>query len=166
VNDARFTEKSRRGGRFGRIIIRQRHAKEPTMTRRKNNRGFTLVELMVVIVILGIIGTMAFVFVLDKPDKAKWTKAQTEMGEIHKALNQYMVENDNELPDSLDALTKTAFRGGLPKDPWTKDNFIYEKTGTNTYFLKCLGKDKQEGGAEIPDKDIVYTEAGLSNEAG
>lgn len=132
--------------------------------RRNKNRGFTLVELMVVIVILGIIGTMAFVFVLDKPDKAKWTKAQTEMMEIQKALNTYALEHDGELPDSLEPLREGAFKGSMPKDPFSKEDFVYEKRGSNSFTLTCLGKDRQEGGAEIPDKDIVVTEAGLQSD--
>ncbi|MCA8913313.1 MAG: type II secretion system protein GspG [Planctomycetes bacterium] len=135
------------------------------MTQRNNRRGFTLVELMVVIVILGIIGTMAFVFVLDKPDKAKWTKAQTEMGEIQKALNTYALEHDNEYPDSLEVLTENAFKGGLPKDPFTKDDYQYEK-GDGGFTLTCLGKDGAEGGAEVPDKDIIFTESGIVNDEG
>ncbi|MCA8918104.1 MAG: prepilin-type N-terminal cleavage/methylation domain-containing protein [Planctomycetes bacterium] len=132
--------------------------------RRNDRRGFTLVELMVVIVILGIIGTMAFVFVLDKPDKAKWTKAQTEMGEIQKALNTYALEHDSEYPDSLEVLTETYFKSGLPKDPFTKDDYIYEVLDDG-FTLTCLGKDQAEGGAEVPDKDIVYTESGLMEES-
>lgn len=130
------------------------------MTQRKNRSGFTLVELMVVIVILGIIGTMAFVFVLDKPDKAKWTKAQTEMGEIQKALTQYALEHDNEYPDSLDVLTKGYFPNGLPKDPFTKADYLYEPLDRG-FELTCLGKDNAEGGLEVPDKDIVFTESGM-----
>ena len=131
--------------------------------RRNDRRGFTLVELMVVIVILGIIGTMAFVFVLDKPDKAKWTKAQTEMGEIQKALNTYALEHDSEYPDSLEVLTETYFKSGLPKDPFTKDDYIYERTPTG-FRLMSLGMDKAPGGGEIPDRDIVYEENGLVGE--
>lgn len=133
------------------------------MSQRKNRRGFTLVELMVVIVILGIIGTMAFVFVLDKPDKAKWTKAQTEMGEIQKALNQYALEHDSTYPDSLEALTESYFKSGLPKDPFSRDDYIYELTDSG-FTLTCLGKDLAEGGAESPEKDIVFTESGLQSE--
>jgi len=131
---------------------------------RISRRGFTLVELMVVIVIVGIIATMAFVFVMDKPDKAKWTKAQTEMMEIQKALNTYSLEHEGELPDSLEPLRQSAFRAGLPKDPWTREDFLYEKTGSGSFTLTCLGKDRQPGGTEVPDKDIVVTEAGLMTE--
>jgi general secretion pathway protein G len=133
------------------------------MTQRNDRRGFTLVELMVVIVILGIIGTMAFVFVLDKPDKAKWTKAQTEMGEIQKALNQYALEHDNEYPDSLDVLTESYFKSGVPKDPFSKDDYGYAKTDGG-FELICLGKDLADGGAEVPDKDIVFTESGMMSD--
>ena len=134
------------------------------MTQRKNKRGFTLVELMVVIVILGIIGTMAFVFVLDKPDKAKWEKARSDMAEIHKALNMYATENDGDYPESLEGIAKQ-FGGNLPKDPFTKDNFVYEQDQANGFVLKCLGKDKQDGGTEIPDKDIVFNKFGVVDES-
>lgn len=132
------------------------------MTQRKQTRGFTLVELMVVIVILGIIGTMAFVFVLDKPDKAKWTKAQTEMGEIVKAVNTYQLEHDGEFPEDLSALEGegNAFPNGTPKDPFSKEPYIYDVLD-NDFELICLGKDLADGGAEIPDKDIRFSSSGL-----
>jgi len=131
--------------------------------RRKLNKGFTLVELMVVIVILGIIGTVAFVFVMDKPDKAKWTKAQTEMGEIVKALNTYKLDK-GEYPDAVDAIADQ-FNGKVPSDPFSRQPYSYERT-TSGFTLTCLGKDQAEGGAEVPDKDIRYTERGLVEEGG
>lgn len=128
-------------------------------SRRNLNRGFTLVELMVVIVILGIIGTMAFVFVLDKPDKAKWETAKVEMAKMVDALNMYATENDGAYPESLEGISKQ-YGGKLPKDPFTKDNFLYEQAGDQGFLLRCLGKDKQDGGAEVPDKDIVFNKYG------
>jgi general secretion pathway protein G len=135
------------------------------MRLRKNvNRGFTLVELMVVIVILGIIGTMAFVFVLDKPDKAKWDTAKVQMASMVEALNQYAVDHDNSYPESLEGIAKQ-YGGKLPKDPFTKDNFLYELAGDDGFFLRCLGKDRQDGGAEVPDKDIVFNKYGYQEES-
>ncbi len=133
------------------------------MTFRRKNHSFTLVELMVVIVILGIIGTMAFVFVLDKPDKAKWEKARSDMSEIKKALDMYAVDHDNEYPDALDSIAPS-FGGNVPKDPFTKDMFQYEKTSDGGFILRCLGKDRADGGAEVPDKDIVFNKSGIVEE--
>lgn len=133
------------------------------MRHRQKRRGFTLVELMVVIVILGIIGTIAFVFVLDNPDKAKWEKARTEMGEIHKALSTYALSNDGRYPDSLEEIGKSFPGGKVPSDPFTKDMYSYESTG-DTFRLVCLGKDQAEGGADIPNRDIVFDERGLLEE--
>ena len=129
------------------------------MTQRKNRRGFTLVELMVVIVILGIIGTMAFVFVLDKPDDARWEAAKSDMSQIHSAISQYNLANGGDYPESLEDLREDYFPNGLPKDPFSKDDFIYE-TFDGGYTLTCLGKDQAEGGTEKPEKDIVFNEAG------
>lgn len=129
------------------------------MIQRKNRRGFTLVELMVVIVILGIIGTMAFVFVLDKPDDARWEKARSDMSQIQQAVAQYNLENEGSYPESLEELREKYFPNGVPKDPFTKDEFIYETTEEG-FLLTCLGKDQAEGGTEKPNKDIYFNQAG------
>ncbi len=128
---------------------------------RKKQQGFTLVELMVVIVILGIIGTVAFVFLMDKPDKAKWEKARQEMVQIHQALADYRLSNDD-YPDALEAVGEK-FASGVPNDPFTKQPYQYEKT-TNGFWLISLGKDQAEGGAEVPEKDIRFNEKGYVEE--
>lgn len=129
------------------------------MIQRKNRRGFTLVELMVVIVILGIIGTMAFVFVLDKPDDARWDAARNDMSQIHSAISQYNLANGGEYPESLEQLKEKYFPNGVPKDPFSKDDYIYEITDSG-FELICLGKDQAEGGTDKPNKDIRFNEAG------
>lgn len=134
-------------------------------TRNRHNRGFTLVELMVVIVIVGIMATMAFVFVLDKPDKTKWRAAQNTMNEITKSLNTYAVEHDGSYPESLEGIA-SQFGGNIPKDPFSNENFQYELANDVGFRLRCLGKDKQDGGAEIPDKDIEFNKFGAVDDSG
>ncbi|MCC6574789.1 MAG: prepilin-type N-terminal cleavage/methylation domain-containing protein [Planctomycetes bacterium] len=131
--------------------------------RTRHNRGFTLIELMVVIVILGIIGTMAFVFVLRNPDEARWTKAQTEMAEIVKALNTYHLKNGGTYPQSLDDVGEQ-FNGKVPMNPFNKQPYTFE-VSNNGFTLTCLGKDDAPGGEKIPDKDIVFTERGLQDDS-
>ena len=132
------------------------------MTLRTLRRGFTLIELMVVIVILGIIATMGFVFLMDKPDHVKWDTAKTQMLEIKKALDMYKLNKGGDYPDSLEEISGegTEFPNGVPKDPWTKENFLYDVT-EDGFELVCLGKDKTEGGEAKPNKDIIVNQAGL-----
>ncbi len=130
----------------------------------RNNRGFTLIELMVVIVILGIIGTMAFVFVLKNPDEARWTKAQTEMAEIVKALNTFHLKNGGQYPQNLDEVGDQ-FNGKVPVDPFSKQPYDYQPgSNGNGFTLTCLGKDEAAGGDKVPEKDIVFTERGIQED--
>lgn len=133
------------------------------MRQRKTSSGFTLIELMVVIVILGIIGTMAFVFVLDKPDEARWDTARLEMGQIHKALGMWAVNHDNEYPETLEEIAEDFPGGKVPLDPFSKQPFLYEPSRSG-FLLTCLGKDQAEGGEEKVDRDIRYDERGLLDE--
>ncbi len=128
------------------------------MHQRKNNIGFTLIELMVVIVILGIIGTTAFLFVFDNPDKARWGRAQTEMVELSKAVNLYEL-NNGDYPESLADLTES-YPNGPPVDPFSKEIYEYE-VGDDGFTITCLGADGAEGGEKPADRDIIVNKVGV-----
>jgi general secretion pathway protein G len=128
-----------------------------TLPARQRRKGFTLIELMVVIVILGIIGTMAFVFLLDEPDRARWERARTEMGQIQNALNRYHLDH-GEYPETLEAVADR-FNNRVPRDPFTREPYEYRRTERG-FELRSLGADGVEGGEEIPDRDIIFNERG------
>lgn len=114
--------------------------------------------LVLLILALIVVGIGAFVYVRNKPYEARWIRAKSDMSEISKGLNEYHIEQ-NAYPESLTAL-QNYFGGNLPTDPFTKRPYDYVRTPTG-FRLTCLGKDLAPGGAEIPDRDIVYDERGL-----
>jgi len=130
-----------------------------------NNRGFTLIELMVVIVILGILAGMIVPRIMDRPEQAKVTKAKMMIESIGTALDLYKLDVGTyptteqglqalvEAPES-DGETSNWRKGGyldkgkVPKDPWNND-FIYLSPGANgDYDLSSLGADRAPGGDE------------------
>jgi hypothetical protein len=115
--------------------------------------------LISVTLLLSLCGNVAFVFVLDKPDETRWTTAQTEMAEITKALNKYSLDHAGAYPPSLAPLTTTYFPNGVPKDPFSKGDYHYERTSSD-FTLVCLGKDLKPGGAEVPERDVIFDETG------
>ena len=139
-------------------------------TRLTNNRGFTLIELMVVMVILGVLASMIVPRIMDRPDEARQTKAAVDIGALSQALQLYKLDNgkypttDQGLqalidPPSVGRLAKKWRKGGyldktrLPMDPWEGD-FIYISPGLHGDFdLMSYGADGEPGGEDF-DADI------------
>ena len=122
-----------------------------------NQRGMTLLEIMIVLVILGGLIAILATQVQGRLKKAKMNQAKIQIAEIGKALDMYYSECNNypTTEEGLEALVKQPsscsnwgpepYVKKLNKDPWGGE-FIYESAG-NTYVLKSLGADKREGGS-------------------
>ena len=136
--------------------------------RRRGEEGFTLVELMVVIVIIGLLATIVVINVLPSGDKAKQVRAKADISTIEGALETYRLQLDRYPTTSqgLQAL-KTAPQGvdaaryqpggyikKLEMDPWG-NAYLYASPGQHGEFdLWSYGRDGKEGG-QGPDADVT-----------
>lgn len=130
-------------------------------------RGFTLLELLVVLVILGMLAALAGPRVMKYVSSAKSDTAQLQVEEFGAALDMYKLEvgRHPNTQEGLQALVEapggaTNWNGPylkkktVPKDPWGAD-YIYASPGEHGAFdLSSLGADGREGG-EGEDRDIV-----------
>ncbi|MFV3282747.1 type II secretion system major pseudopilin GspG [Pseudomonas sp. NY15356] len=137
---------------------------------RRAQRGFTLIEIMVVVIILGVLGALVLPNVMSRPDHAKLTAARTDIQSISTALEIYRLDNGRypSTAQGLDALVKRPTVAPLPRqwnaqgylkstptDPWGSP-YQYTSPGTHSsqgYDLYSLGADGQPGG-EGMDADI------------
>jgi len=120
------------------------------------SQGFTLIELMVVMVIIGLLAATVVPKFFGQVDKAMQQDAQAQIELLGQALDLYRLEK-HKYPTSdegLEAL-KSYLKKNVPKDPWG-NNYIYESPGKEGrgYDLISLGADNAEGG-EGTDIDIV-----------
>lgn len=129
----------------------------------KSEKGFTLVEIMIVLAILGSIFALLAGRFAGARDKAKIKEAHIQMGQIANALSQYNLDC-GKYPQALEALKKaddcknwgpTAYHQGKLVDPWNNP-YVYELSGTD-FTLKSYGKDGKENGSGF-DKDIIWGE--------
>lgn len=121
---------------------------------RTAEAGFTLIEIMVVIVILGLLATLVVPNIIQSADEARVTKAQTDCKTIEKQVSLYRAKKGR-MPESLDTLTEPDDKGvkyldELPKDPWDNDYVIKEGDKRGDFEIISYGPDGQEGG----DDDI------------
>ncbi len=136
----------------------------PANRRQRDERGFTLTELMVVIFIIGLLATVVMINVLPSQDKAMVTKAKTDIATLESALEQYRLDNlaYPATTDGLNALVTAPpalaqperyRRGGyikkLPSDPWGRP-YNYQAPGQNgkAFDVWSLGADGAPGGTD------------------
>jgi general secretion pathway protein G len=128
-------------------------------------RGFTLIEVMVVVVILSILAAVVVPRIMDNPDKARVVVAKTDIRAIKSALDLYRLHNYRypTTEQGLEALVQKPAdaphwqEGGylekVPKDPWGKA-YLYLSPGQHgSIDVYSLGADGQPGGEGV-DADI------------
>lgn len=128
----------------------------------KRNAGFSIAELMVVILIIGLLSTVVVPKVLDRLSDAKSGKVKADLPAIAGALDQYMISNGR-FPESLEDLVTPDENNRVwlnqktvPKDPWGSEyEYLPPAGGSNDYELFSLGRDQAQGG-EGEDRDITF----------
>jgi len=121
-------------------------------------RGFSLAELMVVIVILGLLATLVAQNVVPILFRANTSVVKSDISAICGAIDNFLINNGNRPPESLEVLVTPDENGhtylnSLPLDPW-KNAYVYEPpVGTQRYRVICYGRDGAPGG-EGEDADI------------
>lgn len=127
-------------------------------------RGFTLIELMIVVVIVGILATLLIPRIMDRPEEARRIKAKSDIKSIESALKLYKLDNSNypTTDQGLQALitkpdispTPNKWREGgyleakeVPKDPWG-NLYYYSSPGSDgkDYLIISYGADGESGG--------------------
>lgn len=132
--------------------------------------GFTLIEVMVVVVILGILGALIVPNIISRPDEAKVIAARTDIKQIGSALELYRLDNGTypSTDQGLEALVEEptgfpepkrwnsdGYLSKLPVDPWD-EQYLYINEG-RTFDIYSYGADRQEGGESF-DADLYLSE--------
>lgn len=127
-----------------------------------NQRGFSLIEIMVVVVILGILASIVVPKIISRPDEARVVKAKQDVLAVQNALDLYKLDNgvypstdqglmalvekpaSNPIPRDWKPCLKS-----LPKDPWGRE-YLYLNPGQHSEVdVFTLGADGQPGGTGI-----------------
>jgi len=133
--------------------------------KRQNEAGFTLIELMVVIVILGVLAGLVVPRIMDRPEQARKQKAEVQIESLETACKLFKLDTGS-YPSSLDALVSGSGRKGgylekgkVPLDPWG-NSFQYSagdeveiwtsaKDGSRISNMGSDGGGSTEGGGHV-----------------
>ena len=150
------------------FIQRPQISTEKQNSKNKKRKGFSFIEVMVVIIILGLLSSIVGVYLFDSAEQAKADATTTQIKGIETALDLYRLHNSR-YPSSEQGLKSLLnkpevgvirknwngpyLRGkNLPKDGWEND-FLYKSSNGKDYEIISLGADGTDGGSDL-DADI------------
>ena len=144
------------------------HPKDTQVKSKKRFRGFSFIEVMVVIIILGLLSSIVGVYLFDSAEQAKADATKTQIRGLETALDLYRLHNSR-YPSSeqgLQALLGKPEVGVIPKNwngPYLRGNnlpedgwgspFRYLSVNGKDYEIISLGADGTDGGTDL-DADI------------
>lgn len=129
--------------------------------KRMNQRGFTLIEIMVVVVILGILAGIVVPKLLSRPEEARRTKAKVQIRSIEEALGLFKLDNGfyPSTEQGLKSLVEKPATGQIPShyreggyikkvpvDPWGQAYLYLDPGSHGDYDLFSYGPDGESGG--------------------
>ncbi len=128
-----------------------------TLTAR--NRGFTLIEIMVVVAVIALLGAMIGPTLFNKVQQAEQTRVAQDIRAIESALKFYRLDNYRfptqtqgldalmSAPDSNNANWNGPYLESVPMDPWGQEyRYSYPSTHGRDFDVYTLGADQSEGG--------------------
>ena len=141
--------------------------------KRKKRRGFTMVELMAMLIIIGLLATLVVTKVASQIDKARVTTTKANLKLLHNAVTQFKMDTGRFLDEDVGLIELIeqpsdviSYEPGgylettdIPRDAWGND-FIYERypESGKPFVIKSFGADGEEGGEEY-DTDLYSTDA-------
>ena len=115
----------------------------------QSEEGFSLVELMVVLVIIGLLATIVIINVMPAADRAAMTKARADIATLEQGIEMYRLDNLNypSAQEGLQALVAGRYIRRLPNDPWGNP-YLYAVPGEGDrpFRIQSLGADGRAGG--------------------
>jgi len=137
---------------------------------KRKAAGFTLIEIMVVVVILGVLSALIVPNIIGRPDEARVAAARLGVQEVGKALEFYRLDNGfyPSTDQGLEALVTEptgfpeprkwnpeGYLKSVPEDPWGEPYLYYNEDRSIEVY--SFGADRQEGGEGV-DADILLSE--------
>lgn len=143
------------------------------MKKKRKRSGFTMVELMAILIILGLLATVVVTKVSTQIDKARVTTTKANLKLLHSSVNRFYMDTGR-YPSDEAGLTELVEMpsdvanwepGGylettdIPTDAWGEE-FLYElyPESGKAFVIKSYGSDKEEGGEDY-DADLLSTDA-------
>jgi general secretion pathway protein G len=124
---------------------------EAQLARRRRAAGFTLLELIIVVAVIGILATIAMPRLLEAPDRAKEAVLKTDLRTFRSVIDQYYADK-GKYPASLEVLVEEGYLRRIPVDPITRSAEtwvpVYEELGPEE---QLPGEDGEVAGPGIVD---------------